>query len=200
MEALRDITVFDFETTGTCPRRNRVLEVAAIRYKDFQPVALFNTFVRFEEGVPASITNITGITSEQVADAMPERTALAVLRNLAAGSTLVAHNAGFDLSFLHFAGERLGAKEGINNPFLCTMTIARQRYPYPHKLGVCCERLGIKADGAHRALADVEMCFQLLKAMHEAAPVQPELLNTLGYIKRYGGPEWHPHYAKLLPQ
>ena len=49
--------------------------------------------------------------------------------------------------------------------------MARKRYPGPHKLGDLCQRFGIPTTGAHRALRDVEMCFALLRHLHQAAPI-----------------------------
>lgn len=197
---LTDITVFDFETTGTNHHLNQVIEVAAIRYINLQPVSTLHTLVHCPEPLPAKITELTGITTEMVKNApITERTALAQLRNLAGDSTLVAHNALFDLGFLHFGCMRLGAKIALSNPFLCTMTVARSRYSFPHKLGDLCTRLGLDTTGTHRALKDVQLCFELLVAMHRETSCMG-LINHLGYLPKYGRPEWSPSYATLIAQ
>jgi DNA polymerase-3 subunit epsilon len=197
---LTDITVFDFETNGTNPHLNQVIEVAAIRYINLQPVSTFETLVHCPDPLPAKITELTGITTEMSQGAtMTERNALAALRVLAGDSTLVAHNAVFDLSFLHFGCQRLGSKSPLTNPFLCTMTVARSRYSYPHKLGDLCARLGIQSNGAHRALKDVQSCFELMVKMHSEQPVM-SLMNTIGYLPKYGRPDWSPQYASLIAQ
>lgn len=194
---LSDVTVFDFETTGTNPEKDRIIEVAAIRCIDGQIVSQFQTVVQFNGELPAKITEITGLTAADLAQGMMEDLAFKILRNLAQDSLLVAHNAAFDLAFLHHWMQRTGGRT-FGNRFIDTCTISRDRHYYPHKLTNMTERYGIELTGAHRALNDVIGCWELLKAMHAEKPVT-EWVNKLGYLSKYGPPQWAPAYAELLP-
>ncbi len=193
---LDDITCFDFETTGTNPENDRIIEVAAIRCINGEIVSQFQTIVRFEGELPAKITEITGITQAQIDKGMNEDIAFKILRNLAQDSLLVAHNAAFDLSFLHFWMQRAGGRT-FSNHFIDTMTIARDRHYYPHKLVNMTERYGIELTGAHRALNDVIGCWELLKAMNAEDPID-DWVDRLGYLSKYGPPKWAPKHAKLF--
>ncbi|WP_020621050.1 3'-5' exonuclease [Paenibacillus daejeonensis] len=194
---LDDITVFDFETTGLNPATDRVIELAAIRCIDGQIVSQFQTLVQFDGELPAKITEITGLTNADVAEGMPEDLAFKILRNLAKGSLLVAHNATFDMAFLHYWLQRSG-RPTFSNHFIDTCTIARDRHTFPHKLTDMTERYGITLTGAHRALNDVIGAWELLKAMHEREPVD-EWVNKLAYVSKYGPPAWAPEHAELIP-
>ncbi|MDF9845114.1 MULTISPECIES: 3'-5' exonuclease [unclassified Paenibacillus] len=194
---LNDITVFDFETTGLNPENERIIEMAAIRVVGGQLVTGFHTLVNPGRKLDPKITEITGITEEMLVDAMDENLAIRILRNIMGSSLLVAHNAAFDLQFLHWAMQRLAGKT-FENPFIDTMTISRERTTYPHKLTDMCGKYGIVLEGAHRALNDVEGCWELLKALHEEESVLP-FVNRLGYLSKYDPPAWAPAYAELFP-
>ncbi|MGN7359975.1 3'-5' exonuclease [Paenibacillus sp. SAF-054] len=193
---LSDITVFDFETTGLNAQTERVIEMAAIRVTGGEIVTSFHALVKPGRLLEPKITEITGITDEMLTDAMDEALAFRILRNIMGDSLLVAHNAAFDLQFLHHALQRLAGKT-FSNPFIDTLTISRERHTYPHKLTDMCGRYGIELEGAHRALNDVIGCWELLKAMNAADPVDG-YLNKLGYLSKYGPPAWAPQHAYLF--
>ena len=193
---INDVTVFDFETTGTNPENDRIIEVGAIRCINGEIVSQFQTLVKLDGELPTKITEITGITDADLVGGMDEDIAFKILRNLAKDSLLVAHNAAFDLAFLHYWMQRTGGRT-FSNHFIDTMTIARDRHPYPHKLTDMTERYGIELTGAHRALNDVIGCWELLKAMHVEQPVE-DWIDRIGYLSKYGPPKWTPKHAKLF--
>lgn len=200
----KSITVFDFETTGlSAASGDRVIEMAAIRCEKGIVVSQFNTLVRFNGELPVKITEITGIYPAELENAMDERAAFQILSYLMKDSIIVAHNASFDMGFLHEAQTRLVFPH-FGNQFVDTLTICRDRYTWRnkeegHKLEGMCKRLGIDLTGAHRAFNDVIGCWELLKHLHKGSPVD-DYINQLGYNSRYGPPEWYPTYAYLVPQ
>ncbi|MFC5529502.1 PolC-type DNA polymerase III [Cohnella yongneupensis] len=193
---LDNITVLDFETSGLDPARDRVIEMAAIRCYGGEIVSQFNTLIRFDGRLAPKITEITGITDADLVNGMDEETAFRILNRVIGDSIIVAHNAMFDLSFLHHTLLRL-ANRSFNNSFLDTLTISRARHVYPHNLKEMCTRYGIELEGAHRSLNDVYACWKLLEKMNEEQSVEPEL-NVLGYLKKFGMPKWHPQHASLV--
>lgn len=197
MSLLNNITIFDFETSGLDPQNCRVIELAAIRCVNGEIVSQFNTLVRHDIQLSPKITEVTGITTDLMRQGMTEEIAFKILRSIMGSSTLVAHNAAFDLQFLHHTMMRL-ANKSFTNPFIDTLTISRDRHYYPHKLTDMCERYKIELTGAHRALNDVLGTWELLKAFEDEDGIG-NYLNQLGYLKKYGPPEWAPEYAKLVP-
>lgn len=192
-----NFTIFDFETTGLDPEKDRVIEMAAVKVCDGHIVSEFSTLVNNGPVVP-KITEITGITNEELEYGMPERMAFQILnRFMGVDNILVAHNAAFDLAFLHHSLMR-NAGRTFQNSFYDTLTISRDRHYYPHKLTDMCNRYEIKLEGAHRALNDVYGCWELLKKMHEEERVD-QWMNKLGYMSKYGAPKWTPKYAVIFP-
>lgn len=198
---LDDICVFDFETSGLDHQNDRVIELAAIRVKNGKVVHEFSTIVRQPIVIEAKITELTGITQDEVDAGMDEMIAFKVLRQIMSEVVLVAHNAVFDLQFLHWTMMRL-AQKTFSNPFFDTMSICRDRFIWTkddgHRLEGMCRQNGIELAGAHRALNDVYGCFELLKALHAERPVD-DWLNRLGYLSKYPAPAWVPDYANSFP-
>jgi DNA polymerase-3 subunit epsilon len=194
---LDNITILDFETSGLVPERDRVIEVAAIRCYGGEVVSQFSTLIRFDGILPAKITEITGITSADLVNGMDEETAFRILNRIIGDSVIVAHNAIFDLGFLHHALLRF-ANRSFSNDFLDTLTICRNRHPYPHNLKGMCDRYVIELDGAHRALNDVYACWKLLEKLNAEQSVESDL-NQLSYVKKFGIPKWYPPHASIVP-
>lgn len=202
---LSDFTVFDFETSGLDPQNDRVIEMAAIRVCNGHVISEFSTIVFQHEidELPEKITELTGISSRVMHMGLDEKTSFQILNRIVGNSLLVAHNAAFDLAFLHFSLMRLAGRS-FSNPFIDTLTISRDRHFYPHKLENMCERYCIKLDGAHRALNDVAATKDLLIALHKEESVE-RYVNHLGYLHdprkpdKYKPPVWTPEYATVYP-
>lgn len=191
------LTIFDLETSGLDPTKERIIEIAAIRVCGGEIVSEFSTLIN-NGPVEPKITELTGITNEQLIHGLSEDSAMRIFKQFMDGSILVAHNAAFDLAFLHFTRMRLFNKS-FENDFLDTFTIARDRTPYPHKLVQLCDRFGIVLEGAHRALNDVRGCLKLLEHFDQEESVEP-WINRLGFTKKYGPALWYPEQAKPFEQ
>jgi DNA polymerase III epsilon subunit-like protein len=164
-----DFVVVDTEYQGAF-----LLEVAAIRYQNWQPVGKpFKSYVRFTDWLWPKTTEVTGITAYDVAKAPTEAKVLADFLAFAGTSLLVAHNIGADRSKFEAARLRQRYPEPLPNLWFCTLALARARLPKstPCGLGELCLRFGFSRHGAHQALRDVEMCFQVLRHFHQEDPI-----------------------------
>ena len=103
-ERLGCFVAIDTETTGLSASRDRVLEISAIRYEDFEPVELFHTMVNPGQPIPPEATRINGITDSLVSDAPPLFAVLPSLAEFIGKSALLGQNLLFDLKFLYRAG------------------------------------------------------------------------------------------------
>lgn len=191
------ITVFDFETSGLHPEKDRVIEIAAIRCKGNKVVSEFSTLIKFDGVLSPKIIELTGITQEDVKDGLDEDTAFRILNRLLKDSVLVAHNAAFDLSFLHYTLMRL-ANRSFDNPFIDTLTISREQLYYPYTLKDVCNHYEIPLEGAHRAANDVYACWEIYQRFAQEVDIT-QYMNKLAYLKKYGPPKWTPSYATLVP-
>lgn len=95
-----DIVVLDTETTGLDPASCSLLEIAAIRMRGGERIAEFHTLMNPGRAIPEEITELTGITQDDVEGAPSPREAVAQFAEFVGSSDLVAHNADFDRSFI----------------------------------------------------------------------------------------------------
>lgn len=153
--------VIDFETTGLAPELNdRVLEVGVVLVDARgNRESSWTTLVNPERDVGAS--HIHGITAGELLDAPNFKQVSNHLLGIISGRTLVAHNASFDMRFLHCELERAGLGVPERPVALCSMKWSG-RLLGSAKLAHCCEALGIELTEAHTALGDAEATAQLL--------------------------------------
>src|SRR5262249_57563703 len=106
--ALEDASfcIVDLETTGLSPTRSRICEIGAARVERLELAATMETLVNPRERLPAPIAPLTGIHSPPLQPAPPIDVATRRFLEFAGDATLVAHNARFDVSFLHRAARR----------------------------------------------------------------------------------------------
>ena len=98
--------VFDIETTGFSPVKNRIIEIGAVKVEDGQIVDRFSTFVNPQTPIPFEIEKLTSINDEMVMDAPLIEEVLPKFFAFCEGTVLVAHNAGFDTSFIRENAKR----------------------------------------------------------------------------------------------
>lgn len=158
-----EIVCFDTETTGLSAAICRLTEIGAIKIKDGVITKEFNTFVDPEQPIPYKITKLTGITDEMVAGAPKEGEALKAFLDFVGDCPLIAHNAGFDMSFLRAAGERNGMS--VPNPYIDSVLVSRALYPQlkNHKLDTIHSALKLKPFNHHRACDDARALAEIVQ-------------------------------------
>lgn len=161
MSGMKQPLVFvDVETTGGHPASSRVLEVAAIRIEEGRVTRTFQSLINPGTPVPASITQLTGITTADITSAPQFGTIADELAEVLEDAVFVAHNVHFDHGFLKMEFDKLGAR--FSPPLLCTVRLSRALYPQfrRHNLQSIIERHGIVTPDRHRALADADAIWQ----------------------------------------
>lgn len=188
---LDDFTILDLEFQA---KPQALLELAAVRYVNWQPVDKVVSFIRCREELNPHVARITGITRADVYNAPLEIEVLRKFFALAQGSVLVAHNITADKKQLEDARTRCGAKTPLANPWFCTLALARTRRSPGAAcgLGDLCLDFGINAVGAHRAMRDVEMTYQVLRRFHEQQPITELITSSAAKPKK-------PAQASLFP-
>lgn len=184
---LRDVSfaVVDFETTGVDPATDRVIQMAAVVVNGHgEIVDSFDTVVRPE--APSDYVHgaehVHGISEEQVVGGMPLGVALRRLREISTGNVFTAHNARFDIGFLHAESRRVGVDWTVDT-YIDTLALARRTdsdRTRRHSLTALCEHYGIERARAHDARADAtataELLVHLMREMDITSPDQiPEL-------------------------
>lgn len=161
-----DIIVFDLETTGLSPSKERITEIGAVKIRGGEIVDKFGSFVNPEMAIPAKITELTGISNQMVADAPSEKQAVEdFLEFCGENIVLVAHNASFDMSFLNAAMSRCGIERKIL--VVDTLVLARAMYPEmkKFKLNILADKLGVKQESHHRADDDARVLGEIFLKM-----------------------------------
>ena len=155
--------LLDLETTGGNAVRDRITEIAAVRFEHGVEVARWSTLVN--PGVPIShfIEQLTGISNGLVADAPRFDEVGPQLLKLLDGAVLVAHNVRFDHGFL--LNEYARTDVALRVKTLCTVRLSRLLYPQfkGHGLDAIMQRHGLTTTARHRAMGDVEVMQSWLK-------------------------------------
>ena len=99
--------VFDLETTGLSPDKNKIIEIGAVKVVDGAITERFSTFVNPEVPIPYNIEQLTSIKDDMVLDAPRIEEILPEFMKFCEGTVMVAHNAEFDTGFIRKNCERL---------------------------------------------------------------------------------------------
>ena len=95
---------------------------------------------------------------------MPLSEALKKLWDISSGNVFTAHNARFDIGFLHAESERIGLDYRVES-HIDTLSLARKidtEKSRRHSLEALCQHYGIEREKAHDAKADATATAELL--------------------------------------
>ncbi|HOY85529.1 MAG TPA: helicase C-terminal domain-containing protein [Candidatus Syntrophosphaera sp.] len=163
-----NFVAFDTETTGLDPKKDELIELAAVRFRGGEVTERFSTLVRPRGEVPKFIQYLTHIDPQELKDAPDAGTALKQFFAFIGDDILVAHNASFDIGFVNHHSALSGG-ELIQRPTWDTVEIARSYLPFTsdHRLGTLTNHFEINLANAHRAGADAEATGLLLVKLAE---------------------------------
>ncbi len=167
----------DLETTGATPLKDRITEIALIRYEDGVEVSRWETLVNPGMSIPPFIQQLTGITDAMVQQAPTFKHVAVELLDYLGGAVLCAHNARFDHGFLKNEFKRIGID--LRQKVLCTVKLSRKLYPEhrSHALDAVIARHGLACSARHRAMGDTEvLALFVAHAMRELG--QTKVLHT----------------------
>ncbi|RDU59543.1 3'-5' exonuclease [Helicobacter marmotae] len=157
-----DLVFVDIETNGSKPKSSDIIEIGAIKTRNGEIIESFESFV-YAACVPEVISNLTGITSKDIAHAPKKKEVLAKFRTFLGDSVFVAHNVNFDYNFLDIHLRKCGMF-GLLNPKLCTIELAQRTIPARrYGLSYLNDFLGIHTPVSHRAYADALTSFEIFK-------------------------------------
>lgn len=152
--------VLDIETTGVNANLDKIIEVAAIKFVNFQPVSEFTSLVNPQIPLSEDVSQLTGITQQELVGAPLWETVQPEFLDFIGELPLIGHNIRcFDIHFLNCA---IGSE--LRNPVIDTLDYSRQVFPQlpSHKLSYLKSALGINVKTSHRAMDDVRTTSYLL--------------------------------------
>lgn len=156
----------DLETTGLDPKRDRIIEIGAVKVKQGRIAAEWETFVNPGRKLEEHIVELTGIRDEMLASAKKISDLLPVFFTFLEDHVLLGHSILFDFSFLKKAA--VNEKMGFERQGIDTLKIARKYLKdlESRSLGALCRHYDIP-HSAHRALKDARATTALYRKLSE---------------------------------
>lgn len=156
----------DLETTGLDPKRDKIIEIGAVKVERGEITGEWETFVNPERKLEERIVELTGIRDEQLTEAEKIANILPEFFDFLEDKALLGHCVLFDFSFLKKAAvnERMTfERTGID-----TLKIARKYLKdlESRSLESLCRHYGI-SHNAHRALEDARATVRLYQKLSE---------------------------------
>ncbi|MBE0409400.1 MAG: DEAD/DEAH box helicase family protein [Anaerolineales bacterium] len=184
-----DIVALDIETTGLDPEKDAILEIGAVRFNENRVEAEWGELINPGRPVPPTITQLTGITNEMVANAPPLKQVLSKLVEFVNHDPILGHNIKFDLSFLR--------KHQILkfNDMLDTYDMAAVLLPNAsrYSLSALAHSLAVPLPVTHRALDDARTTYGIYLRLHEMAlDLHPDLLAEI--VRKGENLDWGGYY------
>ncbi len=168
MKYVPDYVVFDLETTGIAPKRDKVIEISAVKVRNGQVVDEFTSLINPLCNIPYGASQVNNITDDMVEDAPTFDEVLPLFIDFIEELPLVGHNIhSFDMNFIYRDCMNYLGKVP-DNDYIDTLHISRKVLPHMahHRLSDLAIHYNVSTKGAHRALADCHMnqkIFEYLK-------------------------------------
>ena len=181
------LVFLDFETTGLDMSADDVIEIGAVKLDKDGYLHTLQILVETQRPLSDTIQRLTGITPDIMQDAKPASVAFADLAVFMQASTVIAHNANFDIPWLLI----MGAVHGVSIPdfpVVCTLEWAKANHEARCNLGVLAKKYGIHNPQAHRALADALTTHALYFCFKNAAKPEAPRQSSAQYatlVTRY---------------
>ena len=188
----RDVVVIDTETTGLSFNHDELIQIAAARLERGEIVDWYVTFVDPGKELPEEIEHLTGIHAADLAGAPTPEQALEGLVEFAGKAKMVAHNVGFDKTFVtrHPAGYPLLENIWIDSLDLSRIALPRLR---SHRL-IDLVRAFDAPVSTHRADDDVAATCVVYRLLLAAVANMPaSLVRAIAEMAPLG--EWSTGYV-----
>lgn len=162
---LQDYVVIDLEMTGLNPKTDRILELAAVRVRGGQEVAVYSKLLNPQVPLSEKIIELTGITAKEAADGTNADESLGEFLAFLGEDVLVGQNVIFDYSFLKQWA--VNHKLPLEKKAVDTLKLARAFLPVEQKkdLESLCAYFAIDRKNAHRALDDAKETAQIFEKL-----------------------------------
>jgi DNA polymerase-3 subunit epsilon len=158
------IAVVDVETTGLSAfYGDRVCEVGIVTARGDAILDTYQTLVNPQRPISPGAARVNGLSDAEVCQAPTFAEIAAQVLARIDGTTLVCHNAPFDLGFLSAEFAYLG-QPWQPDSVIDTLDLARRHFHFPsNSLPAIASYLRLETPQAHRALADALTTFQVFR-------------------------------------
>lgn len=152
----------DIETTGLDATIDKIIVIGAVKSYGSH-VENFYQLINTNQKIPANITELTALTSEQlISQGVSLENALSGLQKFISDLPLVGYNVHFDESFLTASCQKTRLP-GLANHFYDLMPIVKKNNQFldNYRLKTVLEAYNIKNKHPHNALADAQATYEL---------------------------------------
>lgn len=181
----RPLIALDLETTGTNPRRDRIVQIGIVKLHPDGREKEWESLVNPTIPIPKEISDIHGITDEMVADELPFKQIGKMVYPTIKDCDICGYNVEFDLRFLKIEFRMIGI-DWVPGKEIDSFKIFQKKER--RNLEAAVEfYLNKKHEGAHTALADARASLQILHAqikMYDLPVTIPELYELQNEIPK----------------
>lgn len=185
--------IFDTETTGFSPAKDRLVEIGAVKVLNGKVLGEKTWLINPHRYIPWYVQQVHNITPEMIKDMPTFAEIYPEFLEFIDGSVLIAHNAPFDIRFIAAEAERNNMPPPKNG-VLDSLALFRNWYPElkNHRVSDLINLFEISTDGmqAHRATDDSLFVYYAIQKEMERRSEEPrfhELLKSAGTIHRFAG-------------
>ena len=183
--------IFDTETTGFSPAKDRLVELGAVKVRDGKKIGEKTWLINPQRYIPYYVQNVHHITPDMVKDRPTFAQIYPEFLEFIDGSVLIAHNAPFDVRFISAEAGRNGMP-APKNAVLDSLVLFRTWYPDlpSHRVEDLINLFDISTDGLqeHRATDDSLFVYYAIQKEMERRSEEPrfqELLKSAGNALRF---------------
>lgn len=179
-----NVVVFDIETTGFFPEKGDcIISIGAIKMTGEKIIEedFFYSLVHVKREIPDEIVQLTGITNEQLRDALSLEEVFIKFLQFKQNSTLVAHHATHERNFMEHTSSTL-FRTPFKHRIVDTSFLLKVIEPNLNIIALedLCDYNNIPVIGRHHALGDAKMTAKLWSIyVNKAKEVGCETLNDV---------------------
>ena len=174
----------DLETTGLDQRSDMIIEIGAVKFRGNEEIEQFSALINPGRDIPPFISDLTGISNQDVADAPSIEAILPDLIEFLGDHPMVGHNVAFDAGFL----VRNGVPPRSQTFDTYDLTYALLPGAVEYNLGGLGMAFGLVHDNPHRALSDALVTRDLFLLMLEKlTELPPGMLSEFSRLAAASG-------------
>jgi DNA polymerase-3 subunit epsilon len=171
----------DCEATGLDPTKDRIVEVAVVKFTFQAQMESFETLINPNCEIPELAISIHHITQEMVQGKPKIQEVIPQILQMIGSHVVVGHSVKFDLDIIFHEAERFGIPCQIQkNRFVDTLRLARLYGDSPSNalktLGI---HFNVPSDGGHRAMSDVQVNIEVFKHLSKRYDTLENLFTVL---------------------
>lgn len=161
--------VIDIETSGLDYKNNKIIEVAAVLTNTRGKIIdTYQSLIKQNIKLPKEITALTGIMTEDIANAKEEKDVLEEFIKFIGNYDVVGYNVNFDINFINYYLNKNALKSLENKVYDLKDYVKRENlFMKNYRLQTALKEYAIEKTVKHRALEDAYVTTELSTKVNE---------------------------------